>query len=152
MKRLWMLIVLQLCVLFFAGCQSKSGSQTQIFETTEETTSRYEVPTPENELAIVLGEIKDEMRIFDVQAHHESLYALILSLEKEKGSTIEKSEIYSIVETYMDDYFWQLTHDLLSAYNENYALEEVEIIFEQTSRNGLYDLITLYEWTFYNKK
>ena len=147
-----MLITLQLVMLILMGCQSKTGSQTQILETTEETTTRYEVATPENALAIVLEQIKEEMRIFDVEAHHESLNALVLSLEKEKGSRVEKAEIYTIVETYMDTYFWQLTHDLLSAYNENYSLEEVEVIFRQTSRNGLYDLITLYEWTYYNKK
>lgn len=151
MRRFWMHIIVLLSMLLFMGCQSTSGSQTQKLETTEETTTRYEVPTPEDELAIVLGQIKEEMRIFDVQAHHDSLYDLILTEQKTKGTEIEKIEIYAIVETYMDDYFRQLTHEILSAHNENYSLDEVDLVFNQTSRTGLYDLITLYEWTYYSK-
>lgn len=151
MKPFLMHIIVLLSIILFVGCQSTSGSQTQKLETTEESTTRYEVPTPEDELAKVLRLVKEEVRIFDVQAHHESLYDLILSEQKEKGTEIEKSEIYTIVETYMDDYFWQLTHEMLRAYNENYSLDEVDLIFDQTSRTGLYDLITLYEWTYYSK-
>lgn len=152
MKRLWMLIIVYLCVLFFMGCQSTSESQTHTADTTEAPTTQYEVPTPEDQLAQVLEQIKDEMRIFDVEAHHEVLNDLVLSHEKDKGTAIEKTDIYAIVETYMDDYFWQLTQEILSEYNENYSQEEIEHLFEQTSRKGLYDLITLYEWTYYNKK
>lgn len=152
MKRLKYVVMFCLMFVLITGCGAAEVSQSVKLEPTETETIRVEEPTPEDVLLKVLSRLKDEVRIFDVQAHHESLYDLILSLEKDSGKTIQKSDIYDIVETYMDDYFWHLTQKVLSEYNENYALEDAQIIFEQTSRTGLYDLITLYEWTFYNKK
>ena len=49
----------------------------------------------------------------------------------------------------MDEYFKEIIGNILLEYNDKYMAEDVETIFETTSRSALYELIVLYEYTFY---
>jgi hypothetical protein len=57
--------------------------------------------------------------------------------------------IKETVESVMDAYFRSRIGDLLLNYNEYYTASDVETVFNNTSRTALYQLIELYEWTFY---
>jgi len=131
------------------GCSASEKQNVASTEPPTELITKYEVPTPEDQMAIAKNQIADEMRVFDVGEHHETLYAMIL--ESSKGLTEEeaRASVTNIVSEYMDDYFLDRIGEVLSMYNEDYAYSDVETIFNSTSRASLYELIELYEWTFY---
>ena len=138
-------------VLTVMGC---SASKTKIIETLEpktEATTNVEVSTPDNQMALARRKVEEEMRIFDVGAHHDALYSEISTINKELSEVEIKKAIAETVMSYMDAYFLEKTREILSEYNENYTESDVDALFNTTSRKSLYALIELYEWSFYEK-
>ncbi|HAS73210.1 MAG TPA: hypothetical protein DCS67_03605 [Clostridiales bacterium UBA8960] len=121
----------------------------QTVESAIEEETQKEVDTPEDALLLVTAKVKEEMRVFDVNDHHAILFEQIL----EKARTLEEDQIRPMiketVESVMDAYFRSRIGDLLLNYNEYYTASDVETVFNNTSRTALYQLIELYEWTFY---
>lgn len=143
-------IALILCiVLTLSACDASTVKNNQKLTVSSEETLELEVPTPPEQLELVKAKIEDEMRVFDVVAHHEALYQEIGDIPESLASEQIKSEISDIVNQYMDAYFRQIIGDILLEYNDKYMASEVETIFDSTSRTALYELITLYEYTFY---
>ena len=147
MKRVGILSLIAAMVL--TGCGGKSRVISETLEPLSVETTRYEVPTPPDEMDRVLALVREEMRVFDVNLHHEMIYAAfseqISGLEEEAA----KSVIFDTVATQMDAYFYERIREMLSGVNPDYAYEDVETLFNSTSRTSLYELITLYEWTYY---
>jgi len=138
-------------LLTVMGC---SASKTKIKETLEpktEATTSIEVPTPENQMTMARRKVEEEMRIFDVGAHHDALYSEISAINKDLSEVEIKKAISEIVMIYMDAYFLEKTREILSEYNEKYTVSDVDTLFNSTSRKSLYALIELYEWSFYEK-
>lgn len=135
--------------LTLMGCSSSNvADQASTEETTEPVTS-FEVSTPEDQMNLAMGQIADEMRVFDVGDHHDLLFAQIVEQSSGLSEDDTKTVISDVVALYMDAYFKERIGEVLTLYNENYAVSDVETIFSSTSRAALYELIELYEWTFY---
>lgn len=149
---LFLILILLVSSVYLFGCKSLkqqvSNDSTQ--SETEETVER--VDTPEDTLGIIIKQIDDEMRVFDVGDHHEALIGIIM----EKAVTLEAEEIRPMiketVEIYMDAYFMSRIKEVLRSYNERFTDSDVDMVFKSTSRTALYELIELYEWTFYKNK
>lgn len=133
------------------GCGASDISGTLVTESTTEEETNIEVPTPENQMDLAKVRIAEEMRVFDVNVHHEILYSEIINQSGNLTSEEVKALIPDIVSVYMDGYFRNRVGEILSEYNAQYAQTDVETIFESTSRASLYELIVLYEWTYYQK-
>lgn len=145
------LMVLVLVSFLSTACSSEQKSMdTDIITTEEVTTESYEA-TPQEKLDEVETLIEDEMRVFDVNLHHDTLHnkikSEVIGLEDEEA----KLHIATIVTDYMDVYFKERIRELLFMVNESYSVDEVETLFDNTSRASLYELIVLYEWTYYQK-
>ena len=145
-------LTLLFVLLTLIGCNaSKTVIKKPVVASTESET-QLEIPTPDDQMALVKRRLNEEMRIFDVGAHHDALYAEISILDKGLTDLEIKAALSKIVKDYMDTYFLDKTGEILSEYNENYTLSDVNTLFESTSRKSLYTLIELYEWSFYTKK
>jgi len=139
---------LVLVSMLLLGCSKESKKiEVELNPTTE--TVRFEEETPPNLMDQVLSTIVSEMRVFDVNVHHESLQALIQEAVLDKSEDEIKAVISEKVSEHMDAYFYDRIGEVLELYNPNYAQSDVETIFNKTSRTALYELIELYEWTFY---
>ena len=136
-------------VLTVSACDASAVKNNQKLTTSPDETLELEVPTPSEQIDLVKARVEDEMRIFDVVAHHEALYQEIKNIPKTLDSEQIKLEISDVVKQYMDEYFHRMIGDILLEYNDKYMALEVETIFDSTSRTALYELITLYEYTFY---
>lgn len=139
-------------VLTLSACDASTAVNTKNIELSSEETLELEVPTPSEQIELVKAKVVDEMRVFDVNAHHDTLYAEISKLPEGLESEQLKSEISDIVNQYMDEYFHEVIGAILLEYNDKYMASEVETIFDNTSRTALYELIVLYEYTFYENK
>lgn len=144
-------VLIVFVTLTLIGCSTSKEVIMETHETSTEPITIYETPTPDDQMALVKSRLIEEMRIFDVGAHHDALYNQIKNIEKNLSEGEVKEAISEIVTTYMDGYFLEKTHEILSEYNDSYAISDVETLFESTSRTSLYTLIELYEWSFYNK-
>lgn len=133
------------------GCGASDVSDTVVSETTIEEETNNEVQTPENQMDLAKQRIAEEMRVFDVNVHHDILYTEIINQSGNLSSEEVKAIIPDIVTMYMDGYFRNRVGEILTEYNAQYAQSDVETIFESASRASLYELIVLYEWTFYQK-
>jgi uncharacterized lipoprotein NlpE involved in copper resistance len=150
-KGVWRIFTILFIVLTLMGCNASKTVIKETLEVKTEDTSSDEVSTPDDQMALAKKKVEEEMRIFDVNAHHDALYAEIVSLDKALSETELKAAISQIVKDYMDAYFLEKTRKILSEYNEYYTDSEVESLFEGTSRASLYKLIELYELSFHNK-
>ncbi|WP_459843860.1 hypothetical protein [Fusibacter bizertensis] len=143
-------IALILCiVLTLSACDASTVKNNQKLTMSSDETLELEVPTPPEQIDLVKAKVEEEMRVFDVVAHHEALYREIKNIPESVDSEQIKLEISDIVNQYMDEYFHQIIGNILLEYNDKYMASEVETIFDSTSRAALYELITLYEYTFY---
>ena len=150
-KSVWRIITILFIVLTLMGCSASKTVIKETLETESEATSVMEVSTPEDQMELAKIKVEEEMRIFDVNEHHDSLYAEISLIDSELSESAIKEAISEIVKDYMDAYFHEKTREILSEFNENYTMSDVETLFESTSRTSLYKLIELYELSFYNK-
>jgi len=146
-KRVGILSLIVAMVL--TGCGGKSRVISETLEPLSEETTHYEVLTPPDEMDRVLALVREEMRVFDVNLHHEAIYAAFSEQISGLDETSAKRVIYDTVVTQMDAYFYERISALLASVNADYAYEDVETLFNSTSRTSLYELITLYEWTYY---
>ena len=146
-KRAFLLSLISAMIL--TGCGGKSRVISETLEPLTEETTRYEVLTPPDDMDRVLAQVREEMRVFDVNLHHETIYEAFVDQIGGLDETAAKAVIYDTVATQMDAYFNERIHALLASVNTDYASEDVETLFNSTSRASLYELITLYEWTFY---
>lgn len=135
--------------MVLTGCGGKSRVISETLEPLSEETTRYEVPTPPDEMDRVLAQVREEMRVFDVNLHHETIYAAFVDQISGLEEAAAKTVIFDTVATQMDAYFYERIRELLSGVNPDYAYEDVETLFNSTTRTSLYELITLYEWTYY---
>ena len=141
--------VMILLILFtVTGCNRSDTVVSKTLSTEETSETQFYEETPSEEMAIVLELIKDEMRVFDVAEHHDALMEEIQKLDKGLSEEDLKIAIENIVKTRMDSYFYTRIETILSEYNPNYGPNDVETLFNNTSRTALYDLIVLYEVTF----
>ena len=147
-KRLSMLFILCI-VLTLSACGASDSKVNPKVEISSEETLELEVPTPTEEMDLVRARVMEEMRVFDVNVHHEAIYSEIENLPESLDSEELKSKINEAVSSYMDEYFKEVIGNILLEYNDKYMAEDVETIFETTSRSALYELIVLYEHTFY---
>lgn len=150
-KSVWRIITILFIVLTLMGCSASKTVIKKTLETDSEATTGMEVPTPDDQMELAKIKVEEEMRIFDVNEHHDSLYAEISLIDSELSELAIKDAISEIVKVYMDAYFQEKTREILSEFNENYTMSDVETLFESTSRTSLYKLIELYELSFYNK-
>lgn len=151
MKLLKVVVIPIYCILIstlFLGCKHESKSiDVDLVLTTE--AERFEEETPPDLMDQALSKVLSEMRVFDVNAHHDVIQDLIqLAVENESEAEI-KAIIKEKVREHMDAYFYTRIGEILENYNPNYAQSDVETLFNKTSRTALYELIELYEWTFY---
>lgn len=142
-------MILFCIVLTLSACDASTAQNNKKIELSSEETLELEVPTPSEQIELVKAKVVDEMRVFDVNAHHDALYAEISKLPEGLEPEQLKSEISDIVNQYMDVYFHEVISAILMEYNDKYMASEVETIFDNTSRTALYQLIVLYEYTFY---
>ncbi len=145
------LMVLVLVTFLSTACSSDQKNVDADILTTEVVTTESYEPTPQEKLDELETLIEDEMRVFDVNLHHETLQKKIKSEVVGLAEEEAKSHIATIVTDYMDVYFKERIRELLFMVNESYSVDEVETLFESTSRASLYELIVLYEWTYYQK-
>ncbi len=150
-KSSWRIVTILFIVLTLMGCSASKTVINETLDTDVEATTVMEVSTPDDQMELAKIKVEEEMRIFDVNAHHDSLYAEISLIDSELSELEIKAAISEIVKVYMDAYFLEKTRAILSEFNENYTMSEVETLFESTSRASLYKLIELYELSFYNK-
>jgi len=143
--------IIAFLMLTLIGCSTSNTVIDEPLPSSTEPSTQLKTPTPEDQMALVKSRLDDEMRIFDVQLHHNDLYAEISSIDAGLTEDEIKVTISEIVTGYMDAYFLEKTREILSEYNEDYTLSDVETLFESTSRTSLYELIELYEWSFYKK-
>lgn len=149
MKRIiWVILGLILSVSLI-GCKSLKNNDSEPTVTTESEENEKVVETPDDVMALIINQIKEEMRVFDVGDHHAILYDMI----SEKSVGLDDDQIRLMiketVQTYMDAYFRAEIIELLMSHNAHYSESDVETVFNNTSRTALYELIELYEWTFY---
>ena len=150
-KSVWKIIAILFISLTLIGCSASKTLIEETLETKNEATTGMEVSTPEDQMELAKIKVEEEMRIFDVNEHHDSLYAEISLIDSGLSEFEIKEAISEIVKVYMDAYFHEKTREILSEFNENYTMSDVETLFESTSRASLYKLIELYELSFYNK-
>lgn len=147
-KRILLTASLMLVSVLLVGCSKESKKiEVELIATTEN--ERYEEETPPELMDQVLSAIVSEMRVFDVNAHHDSLQDLIQEAVLDESEDEIKAIINEKVREHMDAYFYNRIGEVLETYNPNYSQSDVETIFNNTSRTALYELIELYEWTFY---
>lgn len=150
--RVLLLFILLVSSVSLFGCQSLKNKDSEEKVKTESEEVGEKVDTPEDTLKKIIRQINDEMRVFDVNEHHESLSDII----SEKAEGLEEDQVRQLiketVQSYMDAYFTKRIEDVLVVYNEGYTPSDVETVFKSTSRTALYELIELYEWTFFKNR
>lgn len=150
--RVLLLLILLVSSVSLFGCQSLKNKDSEEKVKTESEEVGEKVDTPEDTLKKIIRQINDEMRVFDVNEHHESLSDII----SEKAEGLEEDQVRQLiketVQSYMDAYFTKRIEDVLVVYNEGYTPSDVETVFKSTSRTALYELIELYEWTFFKNR
>lgn len=150
--KVFMILLLIVSSVSLFGCQSLKNKDSEDKVTTESKEVGEKVDTPEDTLKKIIRQINDEMRVFDVNEHHESLSDII----SEKAEGLEGDQVRQLiketVQSYMDAYFTKRIEDVLVVYNEGYTPSDVETVFKSTSRTALYELIELYEWTFFKNR
>lgn len=150
--KVFMILLLIVSSVSLFGCQSLKNKDSEDKVTTESKEVGEKVDTPEDTLKKIIRQINDEMRVFDVNEHHESLSDII----SEKAEGLEEDQVRQLiketVQSYMDAYFTKRIEDVLVVYNEGYTPSDVETVFKSTSRTALYELIELYEWTFFKNR
>lgn len=144
----WIILVFLLSVALI-GCKPLKSQSVEVLSTTLEEETQKEVDTPEEIRTLIIRQVNEETRIFDVNEHHPVLYEIILDKSKKLNEDQVRPMIKDTIQMYMDDYFMQRIREILETYNEYYTASDVETIFNNTSRTALYELIELYEWTFY---
>ncbi len=144
------LVTVALLFILFStiGCSRSDRVISKTLDTEETSETQYYEETPSEEMAIVQQLVKDEMRVFDVEEHHEVLLAEIQKLDRGLSEADLKLAVEDIVKARMDSYFYTRIESILSKYNPYYGPNDVETLFNNTSRTALYDLIVLYEVTF----
>lgn len=150
--RVLLLFILLVSSVSLFGCQSLKNKDSEEKVKTESEEVGEKVDTPEDTLKKIIRQINDEMRVFDVNEHHESLSDII----SEKAEGLEEDQVRQLiketVQSYMDAYFTKRIEEVLVVYNEGYTPSDVETVFKSTSRTALYELIELYEWTFFKNR
>ena len=142
----WLILFI---VFTLTGCSPSNSNEIETTETVVEEETREEIPTPSEAIDEVFQQYLEEVRVFDVNVHHEPLYLEIKNaVTNEEGDEL-KALIATKVTEYMDGFFKERIAELLQEHNENYRLSEVEDIFERVSRESLYELIVLYEVEYY---
>lgn len=149
--RVYSSIFLVVLTLTLMGCSSSKTVIKKTLEPLSESTVASEKPMLDEQMALAKKKIEKEMRIFDVQVHHDALYGTISNIDKGLTDVEIKMAISEIVRDYMDAYFYEKIGEILSETNGNYMNSDVETLFKSTSRASLYALIELYEWSFYKK-
>lgn len=141
-------VILLLILFTVTGCNRSEIVVSKTLNTEETSETQYYEETPSEEMAIVLDLVKDEMRVFDVAEHHEALVDEIQKLDKGLSDDDLRIAIENIVKMRMDSYFYTRIETILGDFNPNYGPDDVETLFNNTSRTALYELIVLYEVTF----
>lgn len=136
-------------VFTLTGCSPSNNEELETTEVVVEDETREEIPTPSEAIDQVLQQYLEEVRVFDVNVHHDPIYSEIeKSVTNEEGDEL-KALIATKVAEYMDGFFKERIAELLQEHNEQYCLSEVDDLFERVSRESLYELIVLYEVEYY---
>jgi PBP1b-binding outer membrane lipoprotein LpoB len=153
LKQRWHRIIgiLLMSVWLFAGCaQNTAETSTYVLEPEEEQVET--VPIEEDALTALRDTIQEEMRVFDVVAHHDAIYALVVnavSVDMDDAAMTEAIRV--VVSDYMNEQLNRRIDGGLSAIEQNYTAEDAEWIRETIRTADLYDLITVYEREYYKR-
>lgn len=148
------LSLLFLSCLLMVGCSPRHSESTpQVLEEdlVEEEIEVMEVDTAEEVKERLLVIIREEMRIFDVVAHHDALHEAITHQMVGQNRNALEAIASEVVQKHMDAHLRNRIEILLEMENEYYVASDVEWIFNRVSTRDLYTLMTLYEKTFYEK-
>lgn len=140
--------------LLMMGCSLRDlESSPQVLDEAvlEEEIEIEEVATPEESKARILKIIREEMRIFDVVAHHDALQEAITQQMLNQDRNKLEAIASEVVKAHMDAHLRNRIEILLEMENEYYSINDVEWIFNRVSTRDLYALMTLYEKSFYEK-
>jgi PBP1b-binding outer membrane lipoprotein LpoB len=148
-----MAIILLIVTIVLTGCKPQA-SETKKYELEGEEVEVEEVaPIEEDLLAPLVTDIQDEMRVFDVVAHHDTLMARIKDEVSTELDTEEMTvHIRDIVTSYMDKILLDRIEEGLSKIQDPYSEEDVKWVRSQINTDDLYHLITIYEREFYKRE
>jgi len=151
--RTLMAIILLIVTIVLTGCKPHA-SETKKYELEGEEVEVEEVaPIEEDLLAPLVTDIQDEMRVFDVVAHHDTLMARIKDEVSTELDTEEMTvHIRDIVTSYMDKILLDRIEEGLSKIQDPYSEEDVKWVRSQINTDDLYHLITIYEREFYKRE
>jgi len=141
---LWLVLVFTLM-----GCKTEEIDM-DIEIIIEPPVSVEKEPMPEDDRVIVLNELQKEMKIFDVEEHHDGIFRLISEVDFISGSDEDMDQIiYPIVAGYMNASLDEKIVEVLDKMDESYTLEDIKWLKENVNTNELYGFITIYEREFY---
>ncbi|MDK2866266.1 MAG: hypothetical protein PWP51_892 [Clostridiales bacterium] len=147
-----LILMVMIGTLMLAGCAKEEAAvSTHVLET-EETQEEAAVPIEEDALTAFRDTIQEEMRVFDVVAHHDAIYAQVkayVSADMDDAALTEA--IQTVVSDYMDEQLKIRIDEGLSAIQAHYTSEDAEWVQSTVRTADLYELITVYEREYYKR-
>lgn len=148
-RRGWFYGVIALLVVTLTACTGYSKKSERKVVEVPEKVEHERVVTEEEVKEKLLKQLSDEVRIYDVVEHQAVFREAIEAQMVGKNMDQLESTVQSIVVEHMDAYWDQRVRELLSQENEWYDESDVEWLLERISTEDLYELIVLYEATYY---
>lgn len=138
-----------LLLMVNTACSSNKGQTLRKVETIPEEKAHERIFTEEDVKERLLRQLSDEVRIYDVVEHQEAFRTSIDTQMAGKPMDQLESVVKDIVIEHMDAYWEERVRELLAEENEWYEESDVTWILDRISTEDLYDLIVLYEATYY---
>lgn len=148
-RRGWFYGVIALLVVTLTACTGYSKKSERKVVEVPEKVEHERVVTEEEVKEKLLKQLSDEVRIYDVVEHQAVFREAIEAQMVGKNMDQLESTVQSIVVEHMDAYWDQRVRELLSQENEWYDESDVEWLLDRISTEDLYELIVLYEATYY---
>ncbi|MBS7527185.1 hypothetical protein KHM83_10885 [Fusibacter paucivorans] len=151
--RFLMISMLLIGALMSAGCsKQETPPSTQELEAEEEVEEAVAVPIEEDALTALRDTIQDEMRVFDVVAHHDAIYEQVKAqVTAEMDDAALTEAIQMVVSDYMNEQLKKRIDEGLSAIQEHYTSDDAAWVQDTVRTADLYELITVYEREYYKR-
>ncbi len=148
--KILLLLVSSLLLFILCGCSKTIEVKEEQVVAEADVIEEETYPVGEDILDSIREKLQEEMRIFDVVAHHEEIYDLV-SAEISSDDTDEEmnEKIGSIVKNYMDAYLDGRIREELTLVESQYDPNDVQWLRDHVKTSDLYQLITVYEREYY---
>lgn len=139
------------CLLLF-GCSVESEAPPLLVSEVKEVEEKEKRFIDPKVLDQIVARIQEEMQVFDVVEHHDTLYAAIVEEMKEQELDNLNAVVEEIVKKHMDHFLRERIDDMILLYDISPSLSEREWIFQHIKTGDLYRLMTLYEVAFFKRE